>query len=749
MTIQRIEENVRLTHSLKSSNSLVSQMDLQIDHLNKNLEQYQYLLTQLNSLLIRSEYFEVQLKLLETEDENKNWKDNDLNWRTTEATLENLFLEFRFLSKKIECLSIPKFGNKSPFQSSPSINFNSPNIISTPNSNFKFNNDINCSSSPLHSRSLPFDQRSTFSLRSSQVYDQRSIISYKSYTKKSPILTRLSFSYLDEEDELQNEDKSFEKTVEQVKLIKNEIEKPKTEFNLKPIVCSSKPVIKPRYKRKASSEIKSLNLLKFKSNQQLPTPDSTFNDSSIISNVSTEFTSEIILDESVENIKVSPLKRVKDDDDDIIQSPTKRIHSPIKSNESSPISANDFFISPFKKTKKSHSRSHSLPYSINLDDIVNDSKKSNLRHFISHDTGLKTKIRATYKYINESDEEDIKESQFVNSPVESILGSVYKKKDNELTQKIEEAIENKMEIDNKEIDIDIMENEEVEVKVTLTKELADQLRSPTSIIKNIEDDVFIESQSKLPTFEHKLNRSNSCDSIFSTIQARNHVPPRRNNQEQTMNWMRKFASVNNSIVKETDVSAISTTSLSSRPINSSKVLHDLVSTKDEYTSLSNLIQPNNWQSIWSSKSDIAKPSLETRIISNESILPKAIPVVSKSSIIKEPTNLQQFSKQWVSLLSKFKPDNILQSQNLVTSEIGRPIKPININSNNENNISKLQYPHRSEKLKGHASTLTIGPNGSKFFNHGESSPLAQSLVLSSRVSHSALKAALCEDFLQF
>ncbi|KAH3673618.1 hypothetical protein WICPIJ_009710 [Wickerhamomyces pijperi] len=110
-TITQIQETLKQTSNLKhqSSPGTLSSNSGKLNQLTSNLAQYQKYLAQLNTLLLRTEFFEDQLTLLETDithtlNSNGSPTWDDLNLRTIESTLENLCLEFKHLSKRIEGL---------------------------------------------------------------------------------------------------------------------------------------------------------------------------------------------------------------------------------------------------------------------------------------------------------------------------------------------------------------------------------------------------------------------------------------------------------------------------------------------------------------------------------------------------------------------------------------------------------------------------------------------------------------------
>jgi hypothetical protein len=470
--------------------------------------------------------------------------------------------------------------------------------------------------------------------------------------------------------------------------------------------------------------------------------DTTVNDITAFSDISPRANSTAI---TIPDSEISPTGEEKSESKKtLISSPTQ------------------FDLSPLNKSVKRHSRCISLPQSIinmNLDlDEMKPSKQSNLRHFISHDTGLKTKVLDS-RNSSDSEEEDVKESQFINSPMDNFMDLFPSKRKNFdifhddkvlISTKDETPVDTKKLWQVQELSAysnDDGQEQEQEQKEEVEEKEKEEEAEEEEQEQEQEQEEEREDDLQLPVFEHKLNRSNSCDSIFSTFQARTLVAPKRSNQEQTMSWMSKFSS-RPSTVRETEASA---TSFSSSNLQrSSRAMHSLVSQTEpeEYVSFKNLIPSTafSWQSLWSKK---GTPTSQSSDISSQSTILTAAPstAVTTSNLSQEPSNTQQYSQQWVSLFSKFKTENVVKPQKVVTSEIGKPIQPMSIRKPiSTNPVSILEYPHRSERLKGSASTITIGPNGSKFINHGESSSLAQSLVLSSRVSHEALKEALSNDF---
>lgn len=101
-----------------------------------------------------------------------------------------------------------------------------------------------------------------------------------------------------------------------------------------------------------------------------------------------------------------------------------------------------------------------------------------------------------------------------------------------------------------------------------------------------------------------------------------------------------------------------------------------------------------------------------------------------SSLIEE-----NFTSQWSNIFNKLRPQNLVPSSSLVTSEIGKPLT-------GQSNLGRNFEKKRDTSSKGSYSTLTIGPNHSRTINYGIVSDLSYSDVLSSEVSHEELTDAL-------
>ncbi|CCH43780.1 Serine/threonine-protein kinase [Wickerhamomyces ciferrii] len=644
--LNKIEENIDLTSSLRKSNNLISQIDHKIDGLTGNLQQYQYYLSQLNSLLIRSEFFEAQLNMLEAHDQLdslrssegmpslNDWKDDDLNWRTTEATLENLYLEYQYLTKQMEQLQDPE-----AFKAVLMRQFNPAPV---------------------------FDE---------EVTNQRPT--------------------------LQNKMSMADMKLKPMRIVSRKQEKQRRnslELNKKRPVASIPTIYRPQTQPQT------------KNVQSLPTPETSFDNT--MGDTTTDYFN--YQDDSM----VSPLSNIKR------SSSRRNSHATINK----------------------HTRSSSLPESIvsNMLDTVKfnlaedplspentKNRKFSLRHFISHETGLKTRGA-----IMEEDEEDVKDSEFLNSPVSIHLESFLKP------------------------------------KPTIASK-GKELEEPIKESMNLEEDPHLEKE-EVAVFEHKLNRSNSCDSIFSTMKTEPYIPL-TDNKQQTMNWMKQFSKPQNTIsTKESNVTTLSVNNLSSSISSPSrKALTDLVT---QNSSVPKPTPANRFPFLFASKkssplaatSDGSSSPMTSPIATStsspfytEASTAQSIPMPARRQLsVDDSSSYHSFEasysnspqhKQWSLLLDRFKPKAMVPSSSLVTSEVGRPIprvQPIKIN-HQDNNFNK---PHISsslapnDKIKGSFSTLTIGPNRSKIVQHGESSTLGQSLVISSKVSHAALKEALNNDF---
>lgn len=614
--IGKLEENIKLTSSLRNSNSLISQIDTKIDGLTSNLQQYQFYLSQLNSLLIRSEFFEAQLNMLEAHNKLNSlrssngmpslndWKDEDLNWRTTEATLENLYLEYQYLTKQMEQLSDPQ----------------------------SFNSFIISQHDQQHQQEPEPQQQ-----------------------QHQPTL----------QDKMDNQ-----------------------YANLKPIRIVSKRERRRSMdysKKKPIAQIP--NLLKYKNQQELPTPDTTFDKSFNYSTDNETAIYDTVLPSNLTNNK----------------QPTSRRNSHNKHTRCA--SLPESIVSSMLDTVR---------FTLTDDGLAHETKKDrkfNLRHFISHETGLKTKC------LHDEEDEDVKDSEFLHSPVSIKLESYLKEHVN---------------------------------------------RDEPSKVS--EEDIFIEPhEEEVTVFEHKLNRSNSCDSIFSMMKPEPLIP--RDNTQQTMSWMKQFAKPQSSYAKESNVTTISINNLSSSISSPSRqALSNLVT--QNTTNASAQKPQNKFPSLLAAKksSPLAAPATTTTTtaVSEQSATVSSIPASFKRQLsVDDSSSYHSFEssysdsqqhKQWSLLLNKFKPKNLMPSHSLVTSEVGKPIaqaQPIPISSTGSNSSHMHNHSKTlgAEKIKGSFSTLTIGPNRSKIVQHGESSTLGQSLVVSSKISHAALRDAIDSDFI--
>ncbi|KAH3681025.1 hypothetical protein WICMUC_000006 [Wickerhamomyces mucosus] len=717
-TISKIENNLKLTYSSRLSNALIHQIDEKIGKLNSNLQEYQYYLSQLNSLLIRSEYFETQLNFLENNrisnnfnnnnEEENDFKNKSLDWIITESTLENLQLEYNYLSRKLESLnssnvfSIPKkqfnyINDKDKFNyinDKDQFNNNSNEINSTP----KFNlNNLSSSSSPCSN--------------------------IKSSRKKNHF--HISQDKFDESIQLKPI-----RCISKAQEYQDDLDCSRSS------ISSDRRSIDPRFSLKfnllTQIPAKSRQNLTQSFNSSIQSQKSLFSQSSSKSRLSSNLFS---YDGQIQD---SPLANKN-----------KKISTNDNGNNDKEINSNKSFGIVDIKIKRfsKHIRSSSLPKSFDFaftppeDSYLNDTpikessyKKQNrefsLRHFISHDTGLKLKND------DESFSEDaVKHSEFLNSPLSVKIN-------NFLSQKFPTSQSQK--VGNNESDIDI--------------EIDDEDNGDNIVITHddsvLEDDTNDNNEFS-PVFEHKLNRSNSCDSIFSTMKNKVPIAPIRDNRQQTMNWMTQFSTRQNQQPITYNASTISVNNPSTRTFGikstTKQKLSGLVSQNLSQKSNSNGFLTNsqnalqNWLIFPKMNEPISPPprpsalsSLNNNLIKSKKSIANMSITIPEDEVLDSSTVTKDDSSQWSSIFSRFNPSNYSSSKTLSI--------PKKDKFQNHSNPKVLQNSNKSfpsaERTKGSYSTLTIGPKGSKIVQHGESSGISSSYVLSSKVSHSALKDAL-------
>ncbi|CDK26899.1 unnamed protein product [Kuraishia capsulata CBS 1993] len=105
-TFDLATENTELVGKLVHQHTLLTEQESEMEDLTDQLDKSTLFAQELAALNLRSEFFEAQLSLLEAHtavnfargpDAYNDWKDRSLNWRTTETTLDNLELEYRYL----------------------------------------------------------------------------------------------------------------------------------------------------------------------------------------------------------------------------------------------------------------------------------------------------------------------------------------------------------------------------------------------------------------------------------------------------------------------------------------------------------------------------------------------------------------------------------------------------------------------------------------------------------------------------
>lgn len=612
--ISKIEENIKLTTSLRKSNTLLSEIDTKIDDLTNNLQQYQFYLSQLSSLLIRSEFFEAQLNMLEAHNQLNSlrssngmpnlsdWRDKDLNWRTTEATLDNLYLEYQYLTKHMQELSDPQSLNSFMESQYNQLQSSSPDAVEPTTLQDKINDGFS---------------------------------------------------------------------------------------NLKPIRIVSKTQERQRRKsvdwkrKKPIAQIPTI----IHNKQQLPTPETTF-DSTFDHSFEQPYNNN-------DEYLVSPTRVLS-----CTKNPRRNSHTKHIRCSSLPESVVSSMLETVKFNISEDSSSHELK----------KDRKFSLRHFISHDTGLKRKGFA------DEEDEDVKDSEFLNSPISMKL--------------------------------------ETYLKDHINREDSDIAQCDVQ-----EDDW----QEEATVFEHKLNRSNSCDSIFTMMKPEPVAP--KDNTEQTMSWMKHFAKPQTSSVKESNVTTLSINNLSSSISSPSRqALTNLVSQNS--VPAPSIKPQNKFPFMFAAKrssplaATITTTTTTTASDQEANAFVSSIPTPKRQLSVDDGSSYHSFEssysnsqqhRQWSLLLDKFKPKNLVPSHTLVTSEVGKPMpqaEPIPITPSLSASSQKHKHSRSlaHDKVKGSFSTLTIGPNRSRIVQHGPSSTLGKSMVLTSRISQAALRDALDNDF---
>lgn len=111
----QLERNRGLSDDLHDLQKQMLEKEYKIEELSTRFDNSQIFLQHLASLNLRSEFLEKQLQSLETDTEVsisatsnhgikefRQWKENNLNWRTAETTYENLSLEYQYLSQQLK-----------------------------------------------------------------------------------------------------------------------------------------------------------------------------------------------------------------------------------------------------------------------------------------------------------------------------------------------------------------------------------------------------------------------------------------------------------------------------------------------------------------------------------------------------------------------------------------------------------------------------------------------------------------------
>lgn len=590
-TNEIIKKKSLVSLKIQENKELTSKLNKQKDNHSEDRKE------KLKSLQLRTQYYEAQLNILEahhqlnvirsSQTSSANWKEDLLNLKTTEATLENLYLEYQYLMKKVD-------------NNEGDISIEDEDFISEPTiQKKKSDEEIFINLKPLKCIS-----RSKYRNSSSKKTDSGN--SNSQVAEKVRIPTK--------------ED------------IKNN-------------------------KQKWESAKKSLNIdIKIKHNRCNSLPES----------IDSEF--------------LTSFKQLELENQNVPENFNTNHNCTTRNNYSN---------------GKITSNNTSTSTSTNNHNYNNNSngRKFNLRHFMSHDTGLKVKIK-------DYDEESVyvKDGEILNSPTSNFLLNSSKPNTKAPTTTI--------------IEEDIYEES---TKVDST--FIDESTNPFDANETILEDDSVENLN----FKPLLKRANSCDSIFSVKSKKPIQPVMRDNRQQTLNWLNQFSK--NTKFQSTVSTENATVSINSLSNSSRSLLSNLSST--------------------SASTATASPQIAAVTIPRNT---QTSTTTQTSYHSFEQTYTSQNTNNWSNFMSRFKSNSLLPAHTQVTSEVGRQIsvpKAIKIPAS-----SATTAP----KAKGSVSTLTIGPNRSKVIHYAGgiggalSEETGQSFVHSTEISQDALRDALTNPF---
>jgi hypothetical protein len=388
---------------------------------------------------------------------------------------------------------------------------------------------------------------------------------------------------------------------------------------------------------------------------------------------------------------------------------------------------NDYYNLSNDCTYKQHRRRFSLPETSSLEgNNIQLLSEDPLRHFISHDTGLNSKYHS--KNYNITDflfmtKENIPDSNpnFVSS------SSILTFKDSY--------------IDNENYEEFSIHNGDT---VSLKDEIfLDEFESDESYGDEDATPLILKKESNL-----RLRKCKSDESFLSTIdKSARFFPLREKNLDlkaQTMKWLKpNIPTVSSSIQPLAVPSNLTIT-------NSSSNAHDniigiLQSSSNKNTDSIPVtpvkiptIPANNVSSSW----------VPTKLCTSPMPVPMPVPIaksIKQSSNTPISTFNDEHKSSWI---SSFIPNSAFTNP-----EVGKLIKPSNKNinilgSSESFHLKSERRPltERSVNVNGPSSSLTIKKNGSRIIKHGYGSTFNEN-VLSSRVSHSALREALEIDMI--
>lgn len=360
----------------------------------------------------------------------------------------------------------------------------------------------------------------------------------------------------------------------------------------------------------------------------------------------------------------------------------------------------------FIYNQKQHKRYSSLPENPINSDSIDTSNEDPLRHFTSHDTGLSTKFTSNHITDLLFNHEEL--SNFTaDQNFESSSFSVSNVTNNAQPFTMYSDYETEHEFTNIVYDSDESYGDENVTPLVLKKD------------------------SKM-----NLYRCKSHESTFSiNTKATKYYPLREKNLDlkaQTMKWLKPTVPIVSSSIQP--YTATKNTSISKSKSNAHddiiNILHSGVNNKEN----AELTEPST---------PIIIPTTPSRISINSSWVPTKIfasPMpIAKSANDKSTSDDGEIKSSWI---SSFIPNSAFTNP-----EIG---KLMNKNPSNDQTfpktrkISKNLLNERTHNFNGPSSTLTIKNNGNRIIKHGYGSSFNEN-VLSSRVSHTALRDALQYD----